>query len=415
MQAPSDGPVFYDASHKRWPWVRGAFLAFSFAVFVLLVCLSISITINPVLPALGLPSGRDGSQGTALQPPTAGASVLPPSRPRAAFQETRRRLMEERKKAQTTKRKTKKGASPSVPEPASPETLCMAFYSQGDAAAFSSLKQNIESLDVLIPDWLRLLPDGKLEPLDFAKQREVSDFVRQAHAETKLVPLLSNYNGKKWEGQASGELLSGYDARAELIRALMDYSRNFPLDGFCLRLEHIPARLQGGYAGLIGELAARLHAESKVLYVCASVELVPFTCRHAAKAGDMVILLAHGQPHAAGASGPLAAHDWFEEVINRRALDVPPEKLGVAFGSYVRDWTEAKGPGALRTFDQALLAFGLEPREDKSLLWWLYPQRFCYRQLMYYVAIKSTLAALRGVEVGWGKLERKATVTTPVR
>jgi hypothetical protein len=30
---------------------------------------------------------------------------------------------------------------------------------------------------------------------------------------------------------------------------------------------------------------------------------------------------------------------------------------------------------------------------------------------MYYVAIKSMLAALRGFEVGWGKLERKATVS----
>jgi hypothetical protein len=30
---------------------------------------------------------------------------------------------------------------------------------------------------------------------------------------------------------------------------------------------------------------------------------------------------------------------------------------------------------------------------------------------MYYVAIKSVLAALRGFEVGWGKLERKATVS----
>jgi len=65
-------------------------------------------------------------------------------------------------------------------------------------------------------------------------------------------------------------------------------------------------------------------------------------------------------------------------------------------------------------FAAAALAFALEPREDKSLLWWLYPQRFCYRQLMYYVAIKSALAALRGGEVGWGKLERKATVKTPV-
>lgn len=57
-----------------------------------------------------------------------------------------------------------------------------------------------------------------------------------------------------------------------------------------------------------------------------------------------------------------------------------------------------------------VLAFALEPAEDKTLLVWLFLQRFFYRQLMYYVAIKSTLAALKGAAVGWGKLERKATV-----
>jgi hypothetical protein len=62
-------------------------------------------------------------------------------------------------------------------------------------------------------------------------------------------------------------------------------------------------------------------------------------------------------------------------------------------------------------FGTSVLAFRMEPAEDKRLLAWLIPQRFVYRQLMYYVAIKSVLAALRGFEVGWGKLERKATVT----
>jgi cellulose synthase/poly-beta-1,6-N-acetylglucosamine synthase-like glycosyltransferase/peptidoglycan/xylan/chitin deacetylase (PgdA/CDA1 family)/spore germination protein YaaH len=56
------------------------------------------------------------------------------------------------------------------------------------------------------------------------------------------------------------------------------------------------------------------------------------------------------------------------------------------------------------------VAFLLERKEDWRLLIWLVLQRFLYRQLMYYVAIKSTLTAIRGTIVGWGKLERKATV-----
>ncbi len=54
-------------------------------------------------------------------------------------------------------------------------------------------------------------------------------------------------------------------------------------------------------------------------------------------------------------------------------------------------------------------AFVLEKRERWRLLWWLFLQRFCYRQVMYYVMIKSVTMAIRGPVVGWGKLERKAT------
>ena len=37
-------------------------------------------------------------------------------------------------------------------------------------------------------------------------------------------------------------------------------------------------------------------------------------------------------------------------------------------------------------------------------------QRFGYRQIMYYVVVRSIATALRGPFVGWGKLERHGTV-----
>jgi cellulose synthase/poly-beta-1,6-N-acetylglucosamine synthase-like glycosyltransferase/peptidoglycan/xylan/chitin deacetylase (PgdA/CDA1 family) len=57
----------------------------------------------------------------------------------------------------------------------------------------------------------------------------------------------------------------------------------------------------------------------------------------------------------------------------------------------------------------ALLAYALEgvAAWDVALL---FPQRIYYRQLMYYVLGKSLLYAMRGRLVGWGKLERTATV-----
>jgi cellulose synthase/poly-beta-1,6-N-acetylglucosamine synthase-like glycosyltransferase/peptidoglycan/xylan/chitin deacetylase (PgdA/CDA1 family) len=62
----------------------------------------------------------------------------------------------------------------------------------------------------------------------------------------------------------------------------------------------------------------------------------------------------------------------------------------------------------------AFAAFLMEKAEQKRLLGWLLIQRFGYRQVMYWVMVKSVSFALRGALVGWGKLERKATVEASV-
>ena len=61
----------------------------------------------------------------------------------------------------------------------------------------------------------------------------------------------------------------------------------------------------------------------------------------------------------------------------------------------------------------AVLAFLMEPDEDKQLTWLIFLQRFAYRQVMYWVVVRSFAAALSGRLVGWGKLDRKGTVELP--
>jgi len=58
----------------------------------------------------------------------------------------------------------------------------------------------------------------------------------------------------------------------------------------------------------------------------------------------------------------------------------------------------------------ALIAFRLD-REKPKVLLWLFWQRFLYRQLMYAVLLKSLKTAISGIRAGWGKLDRKGTVS----
>ena len=61
-----------------------------------------------------------------------------------------------------------------------------------------------------------------------------------------------------------------------------------------------------------------------------------------------------------------------------------------------------------------LAAAGIAIRFEKerlTILWVLLPQRFFYRQLMYWVLVKSIMMALKGTLVGWGILKRTGNVS----
>ena len=57
----------------------------------------------------------------------------------------------------------------------------------------------------------------------------------------------------------------------------------------------------------------------------------------------------------------------------------------------------------------------LDVRERRYPALLLLAQRFVYRQLMYSVVIRAVGAALSGIGVGWGKLERSGTVGASAR
>jgi cellulose synthase/poly-beta-1,6-N-acetylglucosamine synthase-like glycosyltransferase len=57
----------------------------------------------------------------------------------------------------------------------------------------------------------------------------------------------------------------------------------------------------------------------------------------------------------------------------------------------------------------SLIALMLD-KEDWQLLVWLFPQRYFFRYMNYNMIFKSIITRLQSKIVGWGKLERKATV-----
>lgn len=63
----------------------------------------------------------------------------------------------------------------------------------------------------------------------------------------------------------------------------------------------------------------------------------------------------------------------------------------------------------------ALVAFSMEPNEDRRLLAYLPLQRCCYRQILYVVILRSLLCCFRGDAQGWNKLTRVGSAVFGLR
>lgn len=61
----------------------------------------------------------------------------------------------------------------------------------------------------------------------------------------------------------------------------------------------------------------------------------------------------------------------------------------------------------------AAIAFAFEKEPYKKLVWMI-PQRLVYRQLMYYILVKSVVRAIKGELQGWGKLKRTGNVNETI-
>jgi len=97
-------------------------------------------------------------------------------------------------------------------------------------------------------------------------------------------------------------------------------------------------------------------------------------------------------------TGSMLAHDW-QPVP--QAIASMQQILSMYFFFFAIELTGS------------LVAFSIDKENKKPLVALLW-QRILYRQLMYGVVIKAIKTAFQGIRTGWGKLERKGTVSLAV-
>ena len=219
----------------------------------------------------------------------------------------------------------------------------------------SSLKQNLDSLDMVISEWLHLADDnGSLREDDPDRQAQVTEYIRMRRPDFPIIPLVNNWNGKEWEGGKLSHVLADPAARKRAIEQLVTYVERRHFAGISIDFENIAAKAQPNFQCFVTELYAVLNPRGLLLSVNVPADNPAFNYRNLARKVDYLILMAYDEHWATGTHGPISSLPWFADVLHQRQRDVPAKKMIVAIGNYAYDW-EVGHPAEERSFEEAVL------------------------------------------------------------
>ncbi|MER2542882.1 MAG: glycosyl hydrolase family 18 protein, partial [Candidatus Accumulibacter phosphatis] len=348
----SGKPVFFDPAHKRWPRLRAGVTLLGLTLSLLLVMLVLSILASPVLPSLHLPSVSFLPQGAHALP---AVPTLSPERPLTRRERTLRseQIRLERARAASLQQWLVQPHKPGLLP--NRQTLAIGFFVNWDDASMSSLKQNLDSLDTVIAEWLHLADeDGSLRENDPTRTAQVAAYIRSRRPEASIVPLVNNWNGHEWEGVKLARMLAKPAARARTIAQLTAYVESHHFDGISIDFENIPPRAQPDFQRFMAELYAAMHPRNLSVSVNVPANDAAFDYRRLVPHADHLILMAYDEHWNDSGPGPISSLPWFASVLRQRQRDIPLDKMIVAIGNYAYDWQKGR-PTEERTFEEAVL------------------------------------------------------------
>ena len=338
MNNPPTVPIFYDPARRRWRrFKRGSQLLLAVCSLVF-TALLISIVVNPVLPSLGLPAARALPQVHHVAPP----------RPKTFVGHSERRFQKTKSKLKTylASVRTKPSPPASPRAPVSQQTKLFGFYVNWDDTSFTSLKQNLASLDTLIPEWLHLASaDGSITVDDPAKQAQVLSFIHEHRPDLPIVPLVNNFDSPhmRWEGDKLSAMLANPSARTNAINQLFGFVHDNGFAGISIDFENVPASAHSHLKTFMTALYARFHSAGLVVSQSVPLDDEAFDYRGLAACNDSLILMAYDEHWSNGKPGPISSQRWYARALQRRFAELPAQKYVIALGNYGYDWqTHAK-------------------------------------------------------------------------
>jgi cellulose synthase/poly-beta-1,6-N-acetylglucosamine synthase-like glycosyltransferase/spore germination protein YaaH/peptidoglycan/xylan/chitin deacetylase (PgdA/CDA1 family) len=322
--------IFYDNSGLRWHFLKRFITSCSIISVVILTIFGFSLHTDPFLPELSLGSAP---QFHNIRP------IIEKIKENSLVSQ----LKQDNSKHSFFHLEKKHKLTQDVASALSQKEV-YGFYVNWDENSKVSLKRNIHSLQTVIPEWYHIKPDFTLKS---EVQQDVKNLVLDNNV--KLMPLVNNFIGGKWDTDTIHNLLNSPAGRAAFIQRLYNEAKTNGYTGFNIDFESIKPEDQDNVTAFMTELYNKFHANGLEVTQDVPADDEAFDYGALSKVTDRMIVMLYDEHYQTGKPGPIASDSWFEHSLEQ--LDIPPEKLIVSLGNYGYDWIEnSNQPADTMTF-----------------------------------------------------------------
>ncbi|MFL5407156.1 MAG: glycosyltransferase [Myxococcales bacterium] len=213
----------------------------------------------------------------------------------------------------------------------SSEPVLAAFVVNWDPASLRSLQQHADQLTHVMPEWIRLQPNGELLV-------EEDSRVSQAAQKLDVVPTLSNYAGDRFSRQVARTVLATDASRRDLARRLAALCEERGFAGINLDLENLDAALWLQEAQLVEAAWAEMHPRGLLVTVDVPAEPRGVPIQRLAASSDFLVVMAYDEHASSDNPGPIATPEYVARAAGEYLRRAPADKIVLAIGAYGYDW-----------------------------------------------------------------------------
>ena len=225
-----------------------------------------------------------------------------------------------------------------------------AFYVNWDPQSFYSLKENIDKLNMVMPEWFFISGDADTVITDIDSHA----LLLMRDKKIPIIPMLSNYYNEKWDGNAVHKLISSTSKRKSLINNLTKLLVKNKFAGLNIDFESLN---ESGDENLI-QFQKELYEAFHKIGLLVTQDIPPFNTDYNLQDlsgyNDFIALMAYDLHFATSKAGPISPIDWVEEAVNNALKYIPSSKLIVSIPTYGYDWPDGDEGNDI-TFEEAVV------------------------------------------------------------